>query len=84
MPDITEEALTKASTVKKKYEKILLSKKNVVGVGIGFKENTMQVVIVVNVRKKVSRFFLNRQELIPDSLEGVEVDVVEVGTMQAL
>jgi len=82
-----ESALGRAQVVKQKYEAELLRKKNTVGVGIGFKRRqgqlTNQVAIVVNVRKKVAKADLDPEDLIPETLEGIPVDVLEVGAIEA-
>jgi MinD-like ATPase involved in chromosome partitioning or flagellar assembly len=62
--------------------------KGVVGVGIGRKivsgKETDQLAIVVNVVKKLPENKLKKEEIIPKSLEGVPVDVQEVGVIKAL
>ncbi len=73
--------------IKAKYESVLLSKKNVVGVGIGLKEKdgqaTDQVALVVSVSKKLPAAEIGAADSIPDELEGVPVDVKEVGEIRA-
>jgi hypothetical protein len=82
-----EEDMSKIQAVKQKYEADLLKKKNVVGVGVGFKteKGVMgdQVAIVVNVKQKVAETELNPQDLVPEMLDNFPVDVVEVGTFRA-
>ena len=74
--------------VKAKYEAILLSKKNVVGVGVGFREKggaaTDQMALIVSVLKKLPANEVGIADLIPTELEGVPVDVKEVGEIRAL
>lgn len=74
--------------VKAKYEALLLSKKNVVGIGIGFKEKdgqaTDQIALIVSVSKKLPADELDAADKIPAELEGVPVDVKEVGEIRAL
>ena len=74
--------------VKAKYEQTLLQKKNVVGLGIGYRERdgetTDQMVLTVMVRQKERRSRLRSHDLIPPELDGVPVDVKEVGMLQAL
>ena len=73
--------------VKQRHERELLRKANVVGVGIGRRscdpgqEGTP--VIVVSVTGKVPRQELAPQDLIPQELDGVPVDVRPVGTLHA-
>jgi len=84
----TDQAIAQAQTIKQKYELDLLKKKYVVGIGIGFKQSggkwTDTIAIVVNVEKKVEAARLSSRDRLPDSLEGVPVDVVEVGRIRAL
>ncbi len=74
--------------IKKKYEALLLSKKNVVGVGVGLKEKdgqaTDQMALIVSVSKKLPADEVGDTDSIPAELEGVPVDVKEVGKIQAL
>lgn len=56
--------------------------------GIGRKtiagEETDQLAIVVDVVRKLPENQLKKEEIIPKSLEGVPVDVQEVGVIKAL
>lgn len=74
--------------VKEKYETLLLSKKNVIGVGIGFREKdgqmTDQMALIVSVSKKLSMSEVSAADFIPIKIEGVPVDVKEVGEIRAL
>ena len=74
--------------VKRRHEQELLRKANVVAVGIGYRtqggQRTQEVSIVVSVSKKVPASELKPADLIPASLEGVPVDVVETGEIRAL
>ncbi|MBL7202480.1 MAG: hypothetical protein ISS56_20285 [Anaerolineae bacterium] len=74
--------------VKEKYEQMLMQKKNVVGVGIGFRERdgqlTDEMVLTVMVSQKQPRLTLRRRDRIPEELDGVLVDVKQVGRLQAL
>lgn len=74
--------------VKDRYEEYLLDRKNVVGLGIGFKEVEGQeaglLSLVVMVRKKESPSQLDATDLIPSEIEGVPIDVKEVGEIVAL
>ncbi len=77
-----------AQRIKQKYENQLLQLTNVVGVGVGLKysagQPTGQVAVVVNVNTKKSVTELSQPDVIPAELEGVPVDVQEVGTFKAL
>jgi hypothetical protein len=77
----------KARVVKEKFETELLKLENVVGVGIGLRKKdgiyTDEVALVVMVKKKVLEIELTQADLIPQELEGVEVDVQEIGEVRA-
>ena len=75
------DAVKQAQKVKAKYEPHLLKKKNVVGVGVGFK-NTPQgesIAIMVNVSQKEPLSALAEEDRIPKTLDDIPVDVVAVG-----
>ena len=80
--------IEKIRAVKDRYEDGLLKKKNVVGLGIGYKEvegqETDQLSLVVMVRQKESPSRLDATDLIPFEIEGVPLDVIEVGEIVAL
>ena len=82
------EAIARAQAVKARYEKKLMRKRNVVGVGVGFRERagkeTDAVCIVVSVRQKLPRDQLAPQDVIPTELDGVPVDVKATGAFRAL
>lgn len=65
----------------------LLAKRNVVGVGVGFKnalgesEGEESVVVLVQSKKPVDA--LTEEDLIPSEINGVRTDVVEIGIMRA-
>lgn len=73
--------------VQVKYTGMLMRKPNVVGVGIGYvKENdvaTAELGLIVMVSKKLPEDQLPPKDRIPDELDGVRVDVQEVGTFGA-
>lgn len=80
-----DDALKHAQSTKVKYEATLLRKKNVVGVGIGFKETKQGevIAIMVNVTQKVSLHQLPEADRIPHILDDVPVRVVPVGKIRA-
>ena len=81
------EAIARAQSVKAKYERELMRKRNVVGVGVGLRERagrqTDAVCIVVSVSVKLPRNQLAAKDIIPNELEGVPVDVKATGTFRA-
>ena len=74
--------------IKDRHGESLLEKKNVVGLGIGYKEiggqETGLLSLVVMVRKKESPLRLDAADLIPSEIEGIPLDVKEVGEIVAL
>lgn len=78
----------KVADVKKKHEKKLLKKANVVGVMTGYKtrggKKTGELSIVCMVEEKVSKKELKRRDLVPAEIEGVVTDVIQVGRIRAL
>lgn len=74
--------------VRRAYEDELMSKANVVGVGVGYRqrggEPTGELTLVVMVNKKVPESLLAPEDVIPPTLEGVPVDVQEVGEIRAM
>ena len=85
---MSEQAVQHALDVKRRHEAELLRLPNVVAVGVGFRTRagmpTSEVCVVFSVSRKVLAAQLTRQQLIPATLEGVPVDVVETGTIHAL
>lgn len=73
--------------IKERYEQKLLLFPNVVGVGIGAKIingiSTQRKCIKIYVQKKVSRSKLQKNELIPGKIDGIETDVEEIGRLEA-
>jgi len=64
--------------VKEEYEEQLMRIPNVTGVGIG--EKGGKEVIKVFVTHKVPESSLRPEEIIPETLDGFEVDVEDIGT----
>jgi len=83
----TQTDLEKVKAVKRAHENELMAKANVVGVGVGLREKggvrTKSVALVVMVSKKMPRSQLAAQDVIPSQIEGVPVDVQEVGEIRA-
>jgi len=79
--------LGKAQAVKRAHQTELMGKANVVGVGVGLRQQggtpTGELAIVVMVRQKVPRAQLASADVIPTEIEGVPVDVQEVGKIVA-
>ncbi len=82
-----QQAMEKARAVKQAHEAELLGMPNVVGVGVGLRQQggvTQNIVsLVVLVRQKKPSTQLAPEQMIPAELEGVPVDVQEVGDIGA-
>jgi hypothetical protein len=80
-------AYQKVMAVKEKYEEDLLNRANVDGVGVGLRmrggELTDEVVLVVMVTRKVPRTQLAPEDFVPSEIEGVPVDIQEIGYVRA-
>lgn len=87
MGDNTQEQIRYASEVKARHEAELMNRPGVIGVGVGLREHegiaTGEVAIVVLVERKRPLDELPPGEVLPDAVEGVPVDVVEVGRIDA-
>ncbi|MFH2102018.1 MAG: hypothetical protein ABIJ39_01500 [Chloroflexota bacterium] len=79
--------IEKIRAIRKANQASLMAKPNVVGVGVGYRGHagvqTDQLALVVMVSKKVPRAQLSAEELIPGEIDGVPVDVQEVGEVRA-
>ncbi len=79
--------IEQVKAVKAAHEKELLRKANVVGVGVGLCQRggrlTGEACIVVSVRRKLPASQLEPADLVPPELDGVPVDVQEVGEIRA-
>ena len=80
-------AIEKAQAAKNAHEAELMSMPNVVGVGIGFRQKggvrADEVALVVMVTQKLSPSLLAPDDAIPAVIDGVPVDVQEVGVVRA-
>lgn len=70
------------------YRDMLLSKPNVIGLGIGYRkiagQMTDTIALIVMVDKKIPTSQLRPGDQIPREIEGVPIDVQEVGQVRAL
>jgi len=82
-----ESTLEQAQAVRKAHEAELLRRANVVGVGVGLRtqggRRQPQVALVIMVRQKIPRAMLAEADVLPVEIDGVPVDVVEVGDIHA-
>lgn len=74
--------LEQVKQVKAKHEHHLLEMENVVGVGIGKKNRTLEVCIKVYVTIKKPENALAQDDIIPKVIEGIKTDVVESGAIR--
>jgi hypothetical protein len=74
--------------VKQTHCEAILGRANVVGVGVGYKQErwqaTSELSIVALVRSKLPPAGLAPQDLLPSSVDGVLTDVIEVGDLRPL
>jgi hypothetical protein len=81
------EDIEQARAIKNAYQAELMSKANVVGVGVGYRTiggmRTDEIALVVLVTKKVPRVHLAPEDIVPDEIDGIPVDVQEVGVLRA-
>ncbi len=72
----------------KKNKVKLLGIQNVVGVGVGYKhvgeDSSGEPAIVVYVEKKLPPADLSRSHVVPKKINGLQTDVVEIGTVRML
>lgn len=84
---MTANEFEKAREVKRRFEAQLLDLENVIGVGIGLRQKggsyTDEVALIVMVKKKMNTNEIASEDLIPEELDGVTVDVQEVGEIRA-
>lgn len=71
-----------------KHEKSLIKRANVVSVGCGYKfkdgKRTDEICIIVGVAEKLPQIGLSAADVIPASVDGVAIDVVETGQFKSL
>ena len=81
------ELMAQVKQVKGIYVHDLLSRRNVVGVGLGYKisqgVSTGELSLVVSVTRKVDTSALAAKDLVPRALDSVKTDVVETGILRA-
>jgi hypothetical protein len=87
MTGTQDEQTARAMLIQNKYTDWLLRKPHVMGVGIGLAKEggqpTNEVCLVVMVDQKVPPETLDPYDVIPPQLEGVRVDVQEIGVPSA-
>jgi hypothetical protein len=72
---------------KEKFERLLMGKANVIGVGIGKKvvagKETEDPAVIVFVERKLPEPRLRKKDIVPKILDEVKTDVVETGRLKA-
>ncbi|MDD3653201.1 MAG: hypothetical protein PHO01_03285 [Desulfotomaculaceae bacterium] len=80
--------MNKLLSALKKNRTKFLGLKNVVGIGVGYKQagenDTGQPAFIVYVEKKLPRTDLSRSHIVPRKVDGLETDVVEIGVVKML
>lgn len=80
--------LNEVRQAKTLHQSALLTKSNVVGVGVGLKEThgdtTDEICVKVLVNRKLLPEALLSAELVPKEVEGIRTDVIQVGDLRAL
>jgi hypothetical protein len=78
-------AFAKAQKVRRKHENELLAKANVIGVGVGMRKCegvlTGEVGLVILVSNKLPASQIASSDLLPTEIDGVPVDVEQVGVL---
>jgi hypothetical protein len=86
-PSELEREIERVQAVRQSHEAELLGKRNVIGLGVGLRQKegkpTDQVALVVLVRRKLEASLLEPVDRIPEEIDGVPVDVQEVGDLRA-
>ncbi len=81
--DATEQIMA----VMQAHKEELLTKPNVVGVAVGFRQeggvSSQTLALVVMVDRKIPQNLLTPEQLIPVAIDGVPIDVQEIGQITA-
>lgn len=81
-----QSAFEHVKAVKQAHERELMQKPNVIGVGVGLRQvggaQTDTLAVVVLVEHKLPGIQIAPKDLIPAEIEGVPVDVQEVGQVR--
>jgi hypothetical protein len=87
MDAMQSEALAAARQVKRENASALMSRANVVAVGIGYKTlgnvQTNELAVIVSVREKLPLARLAQSDIVPKTIGSVKTDVIETGEIVA-
>ncbi|MFZ4829010.1 MAG: hypothetical protein ACOYLB_16800 [Phototrophicaceae bacterium] len=79
--------IEEAIEIKRAITNSIMAKRNVVGLGVGYKnrlgESTGEESVVILVQQKKPKSALTDDDFIPPSVDGVKTDVIEVGILRA-
>ncbi|MGV2437497.1 MAG UNVERIFIED_CONTAM: hypothetical protein LVT10_23480 [Anaerolineae bacterium] len=80
--------IEEAFEIKRAITNSIMAKRNVVGLGVGYKnrlgESTgKNLVVILLVQQKKPKAALTADDFIPPSINGVKTDVIEVGIFRA-
>jgi hypothetical protein len=79
--------IEEAFEIKRAITNSIMAKRNVVGLGVGYKnrlgESTGEESVVILVQQKKPKAALTADDFIPPSIDGVKTDVIEVGIFRA-
>ena len=79
-----EPELERARQISRAHSEELLSKPNVIAVGVGFQEGSRsELALIVMVQQKLPKSALTEEEIVPHEIEGLPVEVREVGDVTA-
>jgi hypothetical protein len=80
-------SVERARQIKQRYVSTLLTKRNVVACGVGYKETegvmTDEPCVVVSVEKKMPLAQLTEADIVPQAIDDVKTDVLETGLITA-
>jgi hypothetical protein len=80
----SDPALERARAISRAHSDALLAKPNVVGVGLGYLAGSpTELTLVVMVEQKIPLSALAEDEIVPSEIEGLPVEVREVGEVSA-
>ncbi len=84
---MTSEVMAQVRQAKGAHTQNLLKRRNVVGVGLGYKVSaggaTDELSLIVSVTRKMPPDVLSQKDMVPQRLNGVRTDVVELGVIRA-
>ena len=84
---MSEELMERVQRVQAKYSDVLMVKAHVQGIGVGLAKKggqfTSQIALVVMVDRKLPESELAPDDILPEELDGIDVDVQEMGVFTA-